>query len=200
MSVIGPFNKQDLVKTLGQTHQEVSKTIGSLTLDDIYDRSKDNWSPSDTLRHLIKCVKPVAFVLRLPRSIIGFKWGKSARPSRQYHEVRKFYQGALARGAQAGSFAPEFIEIPTAQDDAERMRNQILQNWDKVNRRLNLVVNKWPEMYFDKYFLPHPILGKITVREMIMFTIYHNVHHITKVQKLFSVSFKKQKMREEEDF
>lgn len=200
MSVIGPFNKQDLIKSLGQTYQEVRNTIGSLPLDDLYDRSKDSWSPSDTLRHLVKCAKPFALVLRLPKSIIAFKWGKSERPSQQYHEIRKFYQAELARGAQAGSFAPEFIEIPAAQDDAERMRTQILQNWDKVNRSLTSALESWPEMYFDKYFLPHPILGKITVREMIMFMIYHNVHHLTKVQKLFADSLRKQRERDEEDF
>ncbi len=200
MSVIGPFNKQDLIKALGQTHQEVRSTIGSLPLDDLYDRSKDNWSPSDTLRHLVKCVKPITLALRLPRTVIGFKWGKSDRPSRQYHEMRKFYQGALARGAQAGSFAPEFMEIPAAQDDAESIRTKVFQNWDKAILSLTSVLESWPEMYFDKYFLPHPILGKITVREMIMFTIYHNVHHLTKVQKLFADSLRKQKKRDEEDF
>lgn len=29
----------------------------------------------------------------------------------------------------------------------------------------------------DKYILPHPLLGKLTIREMMYFTIYHVEHH-----------------------
>ncbi len=200
MSIIGPFNKQSLIKSTGQTYKDVRTTMANLPLDDLFDRTKNDWSPWDTLKHLVKCSKPLTIVLRFPKFVIAFKWGKSARPSRQYHEVRKSYQAAIARGGQAGAFAPEFIEVPGAQDDAERMRAQVLKSWDKVNKNLLDVLEKWPEMYIDKYFLPHPILGKITIREMTMFTIYHNVHHLTKVKKLFAESLTKKKIRDEEDF
>jgi len=29
----------------------------------------------------------------------------------------------------------------------------------------------------DQYQLPHPVLGKLTIREMLFFTIYHNLRH-----------------------
>jgi len=200
MSLIGPFNKQDLIKTLGQTYQEVQNTMTSLPLDDFYDRSKNSWSPSDTLKHLVKSARPLTIALRLPKFIIGLKWGKSNRPSKQYHEVRKLYQSHLARGAQAGKYAPEFVEVPGAQDDAERMQADVLHKWNKVNKSLLAALERWPEMYLDKYFLPHPILGKITVREMIMFTIYHNVHHLAKVQKLNAETLQEKHKRDEEEF
>jgi hypothetical protein len=31
------------------------------------------------------------------------------------------------------------------------------------------------------YRLPHPLLGKLTVREMLFFTVYHNAHHLDQV-------------------
>ena len=33
----------------------------------------------------------------------------------------------------------------------------------------------------DRYRLPHPLLGKLTVREMLFFTVYHNYHHVRSV-------------------
>ena len=36
---------------------------------------------------------------------------------------------------------------------------------------------KWDEKELDEYYLPHPILGKLTVREILFFTIYHNLRH-----------------------
>jgi len=39
------------------------------------------------------------------------------------------------------------------------------------------VAEKWNEDELDQYQLPHPILGKLTIREMLYFTIYHNLRH-----------------------
>jgi hypothetical protein len=29
----------------------------------------------------------------------------------------------------------------------------------------------------DEYLLPHPLIGKLTIREILYFTIYHNLRH-----------------------
>jgi hypothetical protein len=31
--------------------------------------------------------------------------------------------------------------------------------------------------------MPHPLLGKITAREMIYFTVYHSEHHVAATKK-----------------
>ena len=36
---------------------------------------------------------------------------------------------------------------------------------------------KWQENDLDRYQLPHPLLGKLTIREMLYFAIYHNLRH-----------------------
>ena len=38
-------------------------------------------------------------------------------------------------------------------------------------------LDKFTEDDLDKYVLPHPLLGKLTLREMLCFTIYHVRHH-----------------------
>ena len=36
---------------------------------------------------------------------------------------------------------------------------------------------KLDEEDLDNYILPHPLIGKTTIREMLYFTIYHVQHH-----------------------
>lgn len=36
----------------------------------------------------------------------------------------------------------------------------------------------------DTYQIPHPIIGLISVREMIYFTLYHYKHHLKAINKL----------------
>ena len=35
----------------------------------------------------------------------------------------------------------------------------------------------------DAVLLPHPLLGKLTVREMLFFTVYHVQHHRALVER-----------------
>ena len=49
-------------------------------------------------------------------------------------------------------------------------------------------VERWSERAMDRYRLPHPLLGQLTVREMLFFTLYHNVHHIHVVARRLSAS------------
>src|SRR3990172_9460800 len=185
MSLIGPYNRQQLIKTLEDANNEFHKTYSYLTLDEFYERDGSAWSASDIIRHLIKSVKPVADAMSLPKLVLWIGWGKAKRPSHQYHEIRQIYQKALSKGINPGRFAPGYEEIPATQAEAEKRRSKILANWYKISDRLLHVLKKWSEINLDKYRLPHPVLGKLTVREIIMFTIYHNLHHINTIQQKF---------------
>ncbi|MFD1732536.1 hypothetical protein ACFSC4_17950 [Deinococcus malanensis] len=39
-------------------------------------------------------------------------------------------------------------------------------------------VQGWPDHELDARSMPHPVLDMLTVREMLYFTIEHNLHHL----------------------
>ena len=43
--------------------------------------------------------------------------------------------------------------------------------------KLNKKIDSFDEKDLDRYILPHPLLGKLTIREMLFFTVYHVQHH-----------------------
>jgi len=53
----------------------------------------------------------------------------------------------------------------------------LLEQWSKASSELVLVAEKWNESELDGYLLPHPLIGKLTIREMLFFTMYHNLRH-----------------------
>ena len=63
----------------------------------------------------------------------------------------------------------------------------LIQEIDALDKRagdsLVTAVGKWRERDLDKYRLPHPVLGKISVREMLFFTHYHDLHHLEIVRR-----------------
>jgi hypothetical protein len=80
------------------------------------------------------------------------------------------YHGKLAAGYKAtGPFIPPAIQTESRDKLVTRLSNTI--------RSLNAHLNGFTESQLDMLLLPHPLLGKLTLREMLYFTIYHVEHH-----------------------
>jgi len=47
-----------------------------------------------------------------------------------------------------------------------------------MQRLANAIERNWTDEKLDNYLAPHPLLGKLTLRELIYFTIYHTEHHL----------------------
>lgn len=181
IEVKNPYKKEALVVAFETTHLGINDYFVSLTVKAFFRKIPDKWSAAENLVHLIKSVKAVSIGMRLPKMIIGFKFGKSERNSRIYPQIREIYLNRLAEGAVSlPKFRPDNRPQPL---DPEASKEQILKKWDEIHRKFVGALGRWKEKDLDKYILPHPILGNLTVREMVMFTIYHNVHHLTNVEK-----------------
>ncbi|MBN8578769.1 MAG: DinB family protein [Cytophagales bacterium] len=55
----------------------------------------------------------------------------------------------------------------------QRLNHNLTNEVTKLASKLN----RFSEAELDLYILPHPLLGKLTLREMIYFTCYHVQHH-----------------------
>lgn len=181
IEVQNPYKKEALIKTLENTCVELEHYFDSLTVEAFFNKPSDKWSPSQNLIHLTKSASAVAKELRLPKVIIGIKFGKAARNSRLYPQVREAYLNKLVEGAKSAKiFEPDEMKPDM---DLQLQKDEILNKWNEVNIKLIQKLDKWGEKTLDVYLLSHPILGRVTVREIIMSTIYHNIHHLTNVQK-----------------
>jgi hypothetical protein len=138
----------------------------------------DRWSPAEHIRHLRKSTAPVAQALRVPAWLLRLRFGQGDRTSRNYHTLRDTYRGILAQGGQAGRFAPSPESAPT---DPTARRAAIMSAWDAAVGAMETASACWPEASLERAWLPHPLLGLLTVREMLEFTVYHTSHHLALV-------------------
>lgn len=133
------------------------------------------WSPAENVRHLAKSIRPVTKALRMPRLVLFFLFGRAGRPSRTYEAMVEHYEATLAKGGDAGRFAPSQRAVTD--------RTEVLAQQEQANRELRAAIARWPDKALDRYQLPHPLMGKLTVREMLFFTLYHQLHHIGVVKR-----------------
>mgnify|MGYP003875351927 CR=1 FL=1 len=133
-----------------------------------------HWSPAEHVRHLTRAMTPLLPVLRVPRLALRMMFGSAAYPSRSLEVLEAQYAKALVAGGTAGRFTPP-QDHATA--DLAR-RNEIMDAHSETLRGMTQAMEKWTETQLDAHRLPHPLLGKLTVREMMLFTLLHNEHHV----------------------
>lgn len=167
--------KSELFTALKDSSERAESWFRAVPTHDFFTRYGEVWSPSDNVDHLIKAVKPISKALKLPKITLQAMFGKPDKSSMSYEDLCDRYRAEIAKGAQAsGRYLPV---QQTPDDDAEDKKNALLEQWSKANADLLSVVEKWDEDELDRYLLPHPLIGKLTIREMIFFTIYHNLRH-----------------------
>jgi hypothetical protein len=169
-----PRTGPEIVAALRFHQAEAAPFFAALAPDTFLAPQGDRWSPCDHLRHLTKSMRAVTQGLGQPRPVLALLFGISWRAAaRDFEALRAVYRGELDAGAQAGRFAPR----PETPDDRVGYRVQVLERWNAAEAGLERSVGRWTETALDRYRLPHPVLGKLTVREMLFFTAYHNAHH-----------------------
>ncbi|MBV7533388.1 DinB family protein [Chitinophaga sp. sic0106] len=132
------------------------------------------WSAGQQMDHLIKSVRPVTSAMGFPKFTLRY-FGVSPQPSRSYDVLVQHYQDKLAQGATTTvPYQPAVIY--------NAQRQPLLQSFIGQKYRLKEKLSNWSENDLDKYRLPHPLLGKLTVREMLYFTAHHNQHHLEKLK------------------
>jgi len=173
-----PSTGPELREALGRLLAEGHAFLATLTTDEFFRTQGEHWSPADHVRHLRKSSTPVAAALRLPRLLLRVRFGTHDGASRSYDAIKTDYLARLAAGGQAGRFAP--APEPAAADPYTR-RNEILTRWSAATLSLTNAARTWDEAALDRGQLPHPLLGPLTIREMLAFTVYHTEHHLRRV-------------------
>jgi hypothetical protein len=165
--------KKKLTQLLLEKHDSFSESVLSLPSQQLMWSKEGKWNAAELLDHIVKSVKPVHLAFAFPLFLLQLMFGRTNRPSRTYEEVVAKYQLKL----QAGGKAPKRF-YPNA-NRAIKRQTRILQ---KIIVGLCASTDKLTETQLDLYILPHPLLGKITLREMLYFTIYHVEHHHKQLQ------------------
>ena len=141
-------------------------------------KSGNSWSAGQHLLHLIKSTKPLAKGLAFPKLLLRLKFGTLKRASISKEELENLYNEKLSNGAKAsGPYVPREV-LGNEKDD-------LLKRFNYEKQSLVKVLNKWTEKQLNSQQVKHPILGNISVREILYFTIFHTEHHTKTLKELY---------------
>ncbi|HRD52657.1 MAG TPA: DinB family protein [Flavobacteriales bacterium] len=164
------MDRSGINAALFRNHEEFIARVLAVPISQRAEPRNGKWSPAQHAEHILRAVRPVAMALLIPKWFLRWRVGVPNRPPRDYEGLVQRYKEKLAAGGRAsGRFVPP--EVPASAVEA------IAASVEKSVIRLTRRVNRWSEHDLDTVLLPHPLLGKVTVREMLYFTIYHIQHH-----------------------
>jgi len=170
------MNKEQIAGLLQTNHAQFIQQLQPLNAADFCYAPEGKWTAAQQLDHIVKSVTPVNMAMGLPKFILQWKFGVANRSSKTYEGLVEKYNRKLLEGGKAsGRFIPPPIEV----GQKEKLLAQLTSVVDKLSSK----TARHTEESLDKYILPHPLLGKLTLREMLYFTAYHVAHHKQLVEK-----------------
>jgi len=165
------YSKEDIKNGL---EQNVHLFINYVILQDkatFENTPEGKWSSGQNLDHLIKSTYALNLALMIPKFLYPRMFGKLNREPRTSEDVQKRYLEKLSLGGTAsGRFIPPLITFEQRDSKVKQFRKEL--------KSLIRHVNALTDHQLDNLLLPHPLLGKLTLREMLFFTIFHTTHHL----------------------
>ena len=172
------MTREESLQFLDQKYDELINWLSKHNDDDFELITREGkWTAGQHLEHLILTTKPINQALRLPKIALKLKFGICNREERSVEEYKAKYKDKLATSytLDSSSFDPRTVK--------NSEKGNLMNKFEKERQRLKTIVQKWSEKDLSKYVLPHPLLGKMTIRELLNFVAFHAEHHLNTLKK-----------------
>jgi hypothetical protein len=177
-----PYSQPDLIAALDHVRAGLLETVQQMTPQQFTQPIGQGWAAEGYLKHLLLSVKPMVKGLNLPPEQLSQMFGQHEGDSKAYHELVALYQAAIAQGVRAEDYQPVTPVAYRMPEGIPDEQTYLAQTWDETHQRLFQAIGHWSEADLDRYQLPHPALGAITLRETLFFTLHHNTLHWHDIQ------------------
>ena len=130
------------------------------------------WTTGQQTLHLLQSIKPLNNALSMPKFMLKYKFGNANRDVRDYETITKRYQERLLDAKGKTFKRSQNMKAPRLDE-----KEYILNRLQVENKKLQYKTRKISDKNLDTLILPHPLMGKMPIREIIMWSAYHVEHH-----------------------
>lgn len=177
------LDKFHIISSAESNVEEIVRLCSNLKSEEFF-FSNGKWSVAQNLVHLQLSLSKSWQALFIPKFIARWMFGKPQHTSLPYEQLMEIYDAKLQAGAVAGK-----AYIPILANN-KKSKEQLIEQFKQVaTRYLNEIKYYWEETNMDKSQYPHPLLGKITARELMYFNIFHCIQHFRTMRQLNNDGF-----------
>ena len=165
------LNKFQILNHAENTIEDILKQCRQMDIQEFFYKS-EQWSVAENLEHLALSLHRSWLGLFAPKFFIKWKFGKPNHESLTYEELIEVYYKKLEAG-----FVQDKRYAPLVKQENGAKEKLITRFEQTAKKYLDQIRYYWEDENMDDYQLPHPVLGMITVRELLYFNLFHNTHH-----------------------
>ncbi|MNU20381.1 DinB superfamily protein [compost metagenome] len=169
--------KQELIAVFIRNHQQAVQYIDGLEDSKFSYRYQDKWTAGEHLAHILLTIIPFPKVLS-SKDFIRKQFGSVDRQTWDYETVLHHYAQTSLKAPDA--FLPK-EEVPYTHKAA------IIADIQQHLHDINHLLDSYSEEELDTLVLPHPLLGKLTIREMFYLMAYHPLHHQRQIERVLEM-------------
>ncbi len=171
------YDKASIIKAWQQANDRLVALVQPLDSSLWAKQEGEKWSIAGQVEHLFLSANPVSSALKFPKGMLEAKFGRYEGEQPEYDALYQRYCRELAE--IKGKFVNPIPPSAEAKSSAE-----ILESWAMIRAKIPQRLENWTEEELDQYILPHPLLGKLSVRGMLFFTIMHTDHHFRSIESI----------------
>jgi len=165
-----PENRDFLQSEMRRSTTDFLSLARDLNPADFEKNPGGKWSAGQDLHHLVKTLRIVRLGLSTPLFVWRLFYGKANRPSKSCLVFEEQYKVKMSAGIKAPSYV-----LPKAV--FYRDRENLMTRFHTLTEDFCRKLDSFSEGELDGVVVPHPLFGKVTLREMIMAAWMHQDHH-----------------------
>lgn len=176
----GPHSLPEILAALEANSREIVEYFPSLSREVFFSGDELHWGPAHHLSHLTIAHRRVAKGLAAPETLPPHQRGRS----RTFEQVREAYATRMAQVPAEQlrqNPLPPRLEPGTSQ-------TSIVMDYHAACAALREAAGRWSEADCDSRAMPHPFLGWLSTREMLLFFVHHDRMHLDGVRRRFGAN------------
>jgi len=172
------MDKEIIAELIDEKHRNLIKWLKDQPEEAWTQGPEGIWTTGQHALHLLQSIKPLNYALSLPKMVLRYKFGKANRDVRDFEAIKQRYNERL-EGSKGKTYkGSQNMKIPQLSD-----KDYILNRLQTESKKLQFKTKKIRDKHLDTLILPHPLMGKMPIREIIMWTAYHVEHHNETLKK-----------------
>ncbi len=170
-----PWSLREILADLELSAARTVEFFATISADQFTRGDATHWSPAHHLGHLTMTYAGLARAVRAGRRLPGHPTALSRGQQEIGAAARAALDSAPAHVIANNPFSPTLAPHP----DVDAMGRELLD----ANAGLRALLAQWSEAELDGRAVPHPLMGPLSVREMLLFIVLHDRHHVSGVRR-----------------
>lgn len=141
---------------------------------------KGEWTTGQQALHLLQSIIPLNNALSMPKFLLRYRFGKTNQEVNDYGVIVERYLTRLKEAEGKTFKGSRKLKIPKIED-----KTYILTRLQVESKKLQYKARKITDENLDTLLLPHPLMGKMPIRQILMCNAYFVDHRTNTLKENF---------------